>query len=230
MNFPDELVAAVRCVEAESGWPEWRPHQVAHRRPPERAIYSSWFKFPPPQYLESAARFAREEAFRFHCNWARAPTARRIKNLSKAIVRARLYARELRKLRGLEPIDADLPFDCELGVSGSATATKAELPTVVSATMQSACRHVRRAKNGKTTAGSPRFYCRDCGKNFTESTIELQGMRIGLETAEVIRGSLAAGASFRLAAKVAGVHRNTVAKLVQLDAQRQEAQEKNSAR
>ncbi len=45
------------------------------------------------------------------------------------------------------------------------------------------CEHKNRMKWGKTKAGTPRLRCKDCGKMLTESTEQLNGLRIGLDRA-----------------------------------------------
>jgi transposase-like protein/IS1 family transposase len=76
------------------------------------------------------------------------------------------------------------------------------------------CQHERRRTNGTTKAGATRYRCKDCGKTWTESTGQLDGMRIGLERAAQIVEMLCEGLSLRSIARLTDTHLQTITDLL----------------
>lgn len=71
-------------------------------------------------------------------------------------------------------------------------------------------------KWGKTKAGTPRLRCKDCGKMITESTEQLNGLRIGLDRAAQVITLLCEGNSIRATCRITGVCKDTVLDLLLL--------------
>lgn len=75
-----------------------------------------------------------------------------------------------------------------------------------------ACNHSHSQKFGKTSSGSQRYRCRDCGLTFTQSTDSLAGMRIGVDKATAIIRCLTEGMGVRATGRI-----NHVGKAAVLD-------------
>ena len=76
------------------------------------------------------------------------------------------------------------------------------------------CQHEHRRTNGKTKAGAIRFRCKSCGRSWTESTSDLDGMRIGMDRATKIIELLCEGMSVRATARLMGANTRTVLDLM----------------
>lgn len=82
------------------------------------------------------------------------------------------------------------------------------------------CQHENRKKNGKIKDGTQRYRCKDCGKQFTEETLALGGMRIGIAQAERIVKALCEGVSARATARLMDCDVHTVIELMNLVGER----------
>lgn len=78
------------------------------------------------------------------------------------------------------------------------------------------CQHTRRRTNGKTIAGTIRYRCLDCGKSFTASTEQFDGMRLGEERAASIVQHLCEGSSVRSTSRITGTKRGCILDLLVL--------------
>lgn len=81
---------------------------------------------------------------------------------------------------------------------------------------RSHCLHARTKKCGLTKAGTQRHKCLDCGKRFTASTKQLDGMRIDLDKAEQIVSMLVEGISVEATARLTNTHKHTILDLLVL--------------
>ena len=72
------------------------------------------------------------------------------------------------------------------------------------------CTHTRNKKSGLTASGTQRVRCLDCGKRFTESTSQLDGMRIGTDKAALIIQCLSEGMGVRGTARMTGAGKGTI--------------------
>jgi transposase-like protein/IS1 family transposase len=81
---------------------------------------------------------------------------------------------------------------------------------------RSHCLHQRTKKDGTTQAGTQRFRCLDCGKKFTASTKQLDGMRIGTEKAAQIVNLLCEGMSVRATSRFTNTDVATILDLLLL--------------
>jgi len=85
------------------------------------------------------------------------------------------------------------------------------------------CQHENRQKYGRTKAGAQRFRCTDCGKGFTASTEQFDGMRIGMDRAVQIITLLCEGMSVRGTSRVTETDPQTILDLLALVGRRCEA-------
>lgn len=78
-----------------------------------------------------------------------------------------------------------------------------------------ACAHLEAKKFGRDRYGNPRFRCKLCGKTWTvKQPKELGAMRVPVATAKIVLRLLVEGNSIRSTERIAGVHRDTVCKLI----------------
>lgn len=82
------------------------------------------------------------------------------------------------------------------------------------------CQHENAKKFGKTSSGSQRFRCKECGKAWTESTGLFDGMRIGLDRAAEIINLLCEGMSVRAVSRITDTHIQTITDLMVLVGER----------
>ena len=78
------------------------------------------------------------------------------------------------------------------------------------------CTHPKRRKHGRTKANVQRYRCSECGKCFTESTDTLNGMRIGLDRAEMILKCLFEGMSVNSVSRITNTDPHTIYDLIVL--------------
>jgi transposase-like protein/IS1 family transposase len=78
----------------------------------------------------------------------------------------------------------------------------------------SACKHTRVQKNGKHPSGAPRYRCALCGKSWTDDTLALGGMRIGLDKAAQVIQLLCEGTSVLATSRITGVAKRTILELL----------------
>lgn len=78
------------------------------------------------------------------------------------------------------------------------------------------CEHSKRRKHGKTKSGTQRYRCSLCGATFTESTNILDGMRIGLDRAEMILKCLLEGLSINATSRITSTDPHTIYDLIVL--------------
>lgn len=77
------------------------------------------------------------------------------------------------------------------------------------------CEHEHTKKFGKTSKGTPRLRCLDCGKTFVEETAKPIGdMRISMKQAALVLGMLLEGMSIRATERLTGIHRDTIDDLI----------------
>jgi transposase-like protein len=78
-----------------------------------------------------------------------------------------------------------------------------------------ACAHPEKQKHGKDEHGNQRYKCKVCGKRFSEPKDKpLGAMQIPVDDAKLALRMLVEGSSLRSAARITGLDRNTVGKLV----------------
>lgn len=81
--------------------------------------------------------------------------------------------------------------------------------------MMVACFHASRKRMGKNRNGSQRWRCLNCGKTWTEQQAKPLGtMTVSVDDAKLALRLLAEGSSLRSCARVTGLQRNTVCKLL----------------
>lgn len=81
--------------------------------------------------------------------------------------------------------------------------------------MMIACAHTARKRMGKNRNGSQRWRCLSCGKTWTEAQPKPLGkMLISVDDAKLALRLLAEGSSLRSTARITGLQRNTVCKLL----------------
>jgi transposase-like protein/IS1 family transposase len=78
------------------------------------------------------------------------------------------------------------------------------------------CPHERAKKFGKSDSGAQRYRCLDCGKSWTDSTRQLDGMRLPMDKVEQIIQFTMEGMGIRATCRMAGVAKNTVLDLLTL--------------
>jgi IS1 family transposase/transposase-like protein len=81
---------------------------------------------------------------------------------------------------------------------------------------QAHCPHERTKKCGTTKAGTQRYECLDCGKRFTQSTRQLDGMRIDLDKATLVLSMLVDCVNVEAITRITGVHKHTILDLLTL--------------
>lgn len=81
--------------------------------------------------------------------------------------------------------------------------------------MMVACAHTDRKKHGRDPYGNQRYRCLNCGKTWIERQVKPLGkMQVTIEDAKLALRLLAEGSSLRSTARVTGLQRNTVCKLL----------------
>ena len=81
------------------------------------------------------------------------------------------------------------------------------------------CHHDRRRKHGRVN-GKQRFRCRDCGTTFTNDTLLLSGMRIGIDRAVQVIHHLVEGTSVRATSRLTDTDKETILDLLVLIGER----------
>ena len=78
-----------------------------------------------------------------------------------------------------------------------------------------ACTHANKKKNGKDRQGNQRYKCKDCGQSLSDAKPNPLGdMRLNIDKACMALGMLLEGMSIRATARLTGIEKKTLGKLV----------------